>query len=318
MNGDVHVRFWESAGVRLPRATHLRYAVQRLKTLCPSLGKEKIARMLCRAGLHLGATTVGRILKELPHPTPPKAAAGNGRVVTARKPNHVWHIDLTTVPTGNGFWTPWLPFALPQRWPYAWSLAVIIDHYSRRAMGIAVFSKPPTSFAIRAFIGRSITNAYAVPNHLICDKGSIFWCADFKSWCKRKTIRVRFGAVGKHGSIAVIERFIRTLKDELARRIVVPQHHAAFRMELTSYLDWYNEHRPHTTLRGKTPNEVFLGLRPANQRPRIEPRKYWPRPLRCAQPCTLVAGQSGDRFTLHIDYYNNRCHLPIVSLKRAA
>ena len=24
MNGDVHVRFWESVGVRLPRATHLR------------------------------------------------------------------------------------------------------------------------------------------------------------------------------------------------------------------------------------------------------------------------------------------------------
>ena len=24
MSGDVHVRFWESAGVRLPRATHLR------------------------------------------------------------------------------------------------------------------------------------------------------------------------------------------------------------------------------------------------------------------------------------------------------
>ena len=23
MSGDVHVRFWESAGVKLPRATHL-------------------------------------------------------------------------------------------------------------------------------------------------------------------------------------------------------------------------------------------------------------------------------------------------------
>jgi DNA-binding MarR family transcriptional regulator len=40
----------------------VRYAVQRLKTLCPSMGKVKIAQTLCRAGLHLGATTVGRIL----------------------------------------------------------------------------------------------------------------------------------------------------------------------------------------------------------------------------------------------------------------
>ena len=31
----------------------VRYAVQRLKALCPTLGKAKIAEMLCRAGLHL-------------------------------------------------------------------------------------------------------------------------------------------------------------------------------------------------------------------------------------------------------------------------
>ncbi len=48
----------------------VRYAVQRLKTLCPNLGKVKIAEILCRAGLHLGATTVGRIVKEKPVPTP--------------------------------------------------------------------------------------------------------------------------------------------------------------------------------------------------------------------------------------------------------
>ena len=35
----------------------VRYAVQRLKTLCPTLGKVKIAEILCRADLHLGATT---------------------------------------------------------------------------------------------------------------------------------------------------------------------------------------------------------------------------------------------------------------------
>ena len=40
----------------------VRYAVQRLKALCLSLGKAKIAEILCRAGLHLGTTTVGRFL----------------------------------------------------------------------------------------------------------------------------------------------------------------------------------------------------------------------------------------------------------------
>ncbi len=296
----------------------VRYAVQRLKTLCPTLGKVKIAEVLCRAGLHLGATTVGRILKESPRPTPRKASAATARAVTAKRPNHVWHIDLTTVPTGGGFWAPWLPFAIPQRWPFAWWLAVIVDHYSRRAMGIAVFSQQPTSRAVRAFVGRVIADANVTPKHLICDKGSIFWCEAFKRWCRRKTIRPRYGAVGKHGSIAVIERFIRTLKDEATRRILISQRRSRFRAELGSFIAWYNEYRPHTTLQGKTPNEVYFRLRPANQRPRVEPRKRWPRPSPCARPSTLIAGQPGDCFEILVGFHDGIRHLPIVSLRRAA
>ncbi len=39
------------------------YLVRYFKRTCPTLGKAKIAQMLARAGLHLGATTVGRMLK---------------------------------------------------------------------------------------------------------------------------------------------------------------------------------------------------------------------------------------------------------------
>ncbi len=195
---------------------------------------------------------------------------------------------------------------------------MIIDHYSRRAMGFTVFSKRPDSLSVRAFLGRTITQAKATPKYLICDKDSIFWCDAFKRWCQRKAIRPRFGAVGKHGSIAVVERFIRTMKDEATRRILIPQRKERFRSALNSFLSWYNEHRPHRTLRGKTPNEVYFRLRQANGRPRIEPRKRWPRRSPCAGPRTLVAGQPGDRFKLQVDFHDGKRHLPIVSLKRAA
>jgi len=59
---------------------------------------------------------VGRILRET-EPMPEDATtreAIEAGVVTARHPGDVWHIDLTTVPTGPGFWVPWVPFALPQ------------------------------------------------------------------------------------------------------------------------------------------------------------------------------------------------------------
>ena len=94
----------------------VRYIVQRLKILSPSMGKVKIAETLCRAGPHLGITTVGRILKEEPQ-SDLGDAAPTTRVVTAKRPNHVWHVCLTAVSTSRGFWAPWLPFALPQRWP---------------------------------------------------------------------------------------------------------------------------------------------------------------------------------------------------------
>src|SRR5262249_46519009 len=67
----------------------VRYAVQRLQALCPTLGKKKLAEVLARAGLHLAATTIGRIRKEKPTPQRParsEKVVGSGRVVKAKGP----------------------------------------------------------------------------------------------------------------------------------------------------------------------------------------------------------------------------------------
>ena len=69
------------------------------------MGKVKVAETLCWAGLHLGVTTVGRILKEAPQ-SDPGDLAPRTRVVTVKHPNHVWHVDLTAGPTSVGFWAP--------------------------------------------------------------------------------------------------------------------------------------------------------------------------------------------------------------------
>ena len=123
----------------------VRYVVQRLRVLCPTMGKVKLAQMLARAGLHVGATTIGRMLKDkpLPEPKAPEEAKSADRVVTSKYPNHVWLVDLTLVPTGAGLWCSWLPFALPQQWPFCHWVAVVMDHASRRAMGVGVFAKRP-------------------------------------------------------------------------------------------------------------------------------------------------------------------------------
>jgi transposase InsO family protein len=143
-------------------------------------------------------------------------------------------------------------------------------------MGIAAFRRQPTSEMVRAFLGRAIRQAGAPPKYLICDKGVQFWCDGFIQWCQRNGIRPRFGAVGKQGSIAVVERFNRTLKEEGTRRLLVPLRRETFRSELKLFATWYNGHRPHTWLGGRTPDEVYHALPPANEQPRIEPRARWP------------------------------------------
>ena len=296
----------------------VRYSVQRLKTLSPSMGKVKIAETLCRAGLHLGVTTVGRILQEEPQSSPGDAAPST-RVVTAKHPNHVWHVDLTAVSTSMGFWAPWLPFALPQRWPFFWWVAGVIDHYSRRAMRFAIFRNNPTSLSIQSFLESAIVNASATPKYMICDNGKQFWCDAFKAWCDGHGITPRFGAVGRHGSIALVERFILTLKNECTRVILVPLRRAPFHQELTYFANWYNQSRPHSALHGKTPHEVFyLNLLPACEHPRYEPRAKWPRSAPCASPPAPVASHCGARIRLVVRYHRGRKHLPIVDLRRAA
>jgi transposase InsO family protein len=90
------------------------------------------------------------------------------------------------------------------------------------------------------------------PRYIVTDQGSQFQ-GDYRRWCARHGVRPRFGAVGKKGSIAVIERFFRSLKGECCRRILVPCTLEAMVAELDLYLRWYNECRPHRALGGLTP-----------------------------------------------------------------
>jgi transposase InsO family protein len=292
------------------------YVVRRLKVLFPSMGRKRIAQTLTRAGLRLSASTVGRMLKhqgrDPVHPFEAGASeqpTGN-RTVTARRPNHVWHIDLTTVPTSAGYWAPWFPLSLPQVWPFCWWVACAVDHYSRLVLGFAVFEQQPTSSAVRTFLARTISGIEACPKYIICDQGKQFTSSGFKVWCKRKNIRPRYGAVHQYGSIAVIERFMKSLKDEWLRRVIIPLRLEAMRSELSAYTAWFNEHRPHQALNGCTPREIYKDPVLLDPSPCTGARQVRSTVHNVAKP------HSG--LTLAVTYHEGRRHLPIIELKWAA
>ena len=111
------------------------------------------------------------------------------------------------------------------------------------------------------FLGRTIRRN-GKPKYIVCDRDSIFDCHAFRRWVKRKGIKPpRYGKVGEHGSIAVVERLILSLKTECIRHILVPLRRDRFLRELVCYQDWFNDQRPHITLGGRTPNEVYFKRR---------------------------------------------------------
>ena len=181
--------------VQLPRPVNrfpefVTLLVQQLKSVCPVLGKARVAQMLARAGLHLAPSTVRRMLDKsaepLPgHPPHPQATGGPGeahfpnghksdRTVTAKYPHHVWHVDLTAVPTHCGFWVPWFPFASIQCWPFCFWVVVVLDHYSRKALMHGVFKTPPSAHQVTDWLDVAIQMAGRVPRTIVSDQGPQF------------------------------------------------------------------------------------------------------------------------------------------------
>lgn len=58
---------------------------------------------------------------------------------------------------------------------------------------------------------------HGAPKHIISDQASVFVGDVFAELLRQWNIKLRSGAVGKHGSIAVTERVIKTLKSEWLR-----------------------------------------------------------------------------------------------------
>jgi transposase InsO family protein len=275
----------------------VRNLVRQFKCLFPAMGYKRMAQVLARVGLVLGSTTIRRIARE--HGTPPddeSQSKRRRRRVVARYPGH-------------GFWVPWFPFSLPQRCPFCWWVALAVDQVSRAIVGFAVFSQLPSSDQVQRFLQRAIRERGSTPKYVVTDKGKQFWCHSFKRWCKRRGIRPRYGRVGEPASIAIVERCIRSLKQECTQCLLVPLSLAAFRRDLRSYACWYNTVRPHSALAGKTLEDICSGN--SAKRQRLEPRPNWPH----RHPRIRA---DGDKFSLAVSYIDGRKHLPVVDLRRAA
>jgi transposase InsO family protein len=227
----------------------------------------------------------------------------------ARHPHHVWGADLTLLPLAGGFAVPWWPFCCLPCWPFCWWVLLVVDHFSRAVVQVAVFAKQPSEAEVVAALEQAV-QATGPPRHFITDRGAQFQGA-FRAFCERHGIRQRYGAIGKYGSIAVVERVNRTLKHEGLRCWLLPFGKAAMLRELELWRRWYNEQRPYASHFGATPAEVLEGRLPACGEARFETRER-------GGGRVLLRARPAARLELDVSYSEGRPHLPVVSLRQAA
>jgi transposase InsO family protein len=190
--------------------------------------------------------SVGRFCKE-PIASPPRGPQPIPRATTVqgRYPNHLWLADITRIPTV-------FPFLHLH-------LAVVFDAFSRLPLRAAVSCFEPSAAALLDLVQRAIRE-HGRPRHFVSDQGSQFTAPLFTDALKAIGVRQRFGALHRHGSIAIVERFFRTLKDELQLRQWKPWSLDELERRLRLALMRYAYCQPHSALGGRVPIEVFLGI----------------------------------------------------------
>ena len=100
--------------------------------------------------------------------------------------------------------------------------------------------------------------------HFISDHARCFTGQVFRRKLLRLGVKQRFGAVGKKGSIALIERMWRTLKDTMGLRLLRPLAAENLMEKVEIGLLHYAHFRPHQGLGGATPAEIYFGREPSH------------------------------------------------------
>ena len=152
-------------------------------------------------------------------------------------PNKVWVSDITYIPTAEG-------------WLY---LAIVIDLYSRKAVGWSINKRMTKQLVIDAF-NMSIKNRKTEKGLIFhSDRGSQYASHDFQRKLWNNGMKSSMSRKGDCWDNAVAESFFSTLKTELIYQNNYNTRQKA-RQDIFQYIAvYYNRKRMHSTLDYKSP-----------------------------------------------------------------
>ena len=221
-------------------------------------GQWKVWQQLQREGIAVARCTVERLMRKhgiegvrkgktccttIPGSAPTPAPDLVQRNFNAERPDQLWLADFTYIRTWEG-------------WSY---LAVVLDVHTRRIVGWQLASHMRQSLVSDAFemalAGRQKYEEETMIAH--SDNGAQYTSYEYTKRLVEAGIAPSRGRTGTALDNAMAESVISTIKTELIKRQVW-RTRLQLELALVVYIGWYNTHRLHRSLKGRTPLEVLV------------------------------------------------------------
>lgn len=157
---------------------------------------------------------------------------------SAKRPNEKWVSDMTYIRTHEG-------------WLY---LAVILDLFSRRVVGMSMSASMTAELVIKAFNQAALHRNYPKEFIYHSDRGSQYASKAFQGLLKSHHILISMSSGGNCYDNAAMESFFHTLKTECVylKKIYVTRKEAE--RDIFDYVEtFYNPKRLHSTLKYLSP-----------------------------------------------------------------
>ena len=217
----------------------------------PFAGSRMLRDMLSQQGFEVGRRHVRTLMRQMAieaiyrRPNTSKHAPGHRiysyllRGLAITRPNQVWAMDITYIPMARGF-------------VY---LAAVVDWFSRRVLAWKLSITMDVSFCIEA-LEEALSN-YGKPEIFNTDQGSQFTSEAFTGRLKKEGIQISMDGKGRWCDNVFVERLWRSLKYEEVY-LHAYESVSETRTKIGRYIEFYNERRPHSSLKAQTPDQVYF------------------------------------------------------------
>jgi putative transposase len=157
------------------------------------------------------------------------------------RPNQVWAADITYIPMHRGFMY----------------LVAVMDWHSRKVLSWRISNTLDADFCVDALT--EALSRYGKPDIFNTDQGAQFTSELFTATLKGAGVAISMDGRGRCQDNIFIERLWWTLKYHYIYLRAFGSG-ADLNRGLCQWFDFYNGHRPHQSLDGMTPDEVYYGL----------------------------------------------------------